>query len=153
MGGEAEIIPSPPAMMAEKMSIRRMRKKIAVASSNNHPTNWSSSAKRKSPPRIRLAQYVELVFHHIALALRVLGILASNTAPKCEFWRLDRGGGVVWPRRVGCEEKGMGLFVGSLVVVWRIPPGVMGYHTESISWDPSQPQNFRLVLCTSLLAN
>jgi len=57
-------------------------------------------------------------------------ILASNTDPKYEFLRVD------WHRSRWHMTKGKGLrvLVWGRLAVCRIPLGVVGFHTQSISW-------------------
>ncbi|KAF8422257.1 hypothetical protein EV426DRAFT_176258 [Tirmania nivea] len=121
-----------------------------ILASPSHPIGWSSvllvgeHTSGKSPTReslrIKLAQYAEQVFMAQSFHCAVLSIITSNTGPKCEFWRFDRGGAVGSTEVMYDRGKGLKLLVKSLVAVCRMPPGILGFHTKSISWDPPQPQ-------------
>ncbi|RPB20003.1 hypothetical protein L211DRAFT_578135 [Terfezia boudieri ATCC MYA-4762] len=121
-----------------------------ILASPNYPIGWSSvllvgeHASGKSPTReslcIKLAQYAEQVFMTQPFRSAVLGIITSNTGPKCEFWRFDRGGAVGSTEIIYDKGKGLKLLVRSLLAVCRLPPRIMGFHTKSISWDPPHPQ-------------
>lgn len=116
----------------------------------NHPVAWSSvlligehtSGKTPTPESLRtkLAQYAEQVFIAQPFRCAVTGIQTSNTGPKCEFWRFDRGGAVGSREIVYSKGEGLRLLVRTLVAACRMPPRVMGFHTESISWNPAHPQ-------------
>ncbi|KAF8422226.1 hypothetical protein EV426DRAFT_643421 [Tirmania nivea] len=121
-----------------------------ILASPNHPIGWSSvllvgeHASGKSSTReslcIKLAQYAEQVFMAQPFRCAVLGIITSNIGLKCEFWRFDRGGAVGSTEIIYDRGKGLKLLVRSLLAVCRLPPGLMGFHTKSISWDPPHPQ-------------